>query len=281
MGGLVRKVRSENNDFQHVMVLRDNRKARQKYREFFVEGVRCIESMLAHHWEATGFYYDADRRLSPWAQSILDASRARMHYALSSPLMQKLSEKEETSELIATARMPDDDFNRIPVRPQLLAVILDRPANPGNLGTSIRSCDAFGADAVIITGHAADPYHPQAVRGSMGSLFAERVLRSSSHEELLGWCEQVRARLSELQIIGTSARGDTPLSALDHTRPTILCIGNETSGLAPRLAAACERTIKIPMRGWASSLNISCALSIMLYEFESRRSQAGRQNGSS
>lgn len=271
MHGSTRKIRSENNDFQHALVLRDNRKARQRYREFFVEGVRSIDSLLAHHWEATAFYYDADRQLSRWAEEILDSSRAKVHYAVSGPLMQKLSEKEETSELLAAARIPDDDFARIPLHPALLAVVLDRPANPGNLGTSIRSCDAFGIDGVIITGHAADPYHPQAVRGSMGSLFAQRVVHSPGHAQLLQWCEQARSVLPALQIVGSSARGELRLCDLDCSRPTVLCTGNETSGLAPRLAEICEHTVRIPMRGWASSLNISCALSIMLYDIADRR----------
>ena len=267
MTGHLRKVHTENNDFQHVMVLRDNRKARRKYGEFFVEGVRCIESLLAHQREVTGFYFDAERQLSSWAQQILDASRARKHYALSSALMAKLSEKEETSELVATARMPDDDLSRIPIHAGLHTVLLDRPENPGNLGTSIRSSDAFGVDGVVITGHAADPYHPQAVRGSMGSLFAQRVVRSESHQQLADWSSAIRQQYPDLQIVGTSARGEKLLSELDCRRPTIICAGNETEGLAPRLAEMCDTMVRIPMRGWASSLNVSCALSIMLYHF--------------
>jgi len=260
----------ENNIFQHVLVLRDNRKARSKYGEFFVEGVRCIDSMMAHRWEATAFYFDGRRSLSEWAVRVLDASRSARHYPLSPQLMKKLSQKEETSELVATARIPEDDFDRIPVHGRLLAVVLDRPSSPGNLGTSIRSCDAFGADAVIITGHAADPYHPQAVRGSMGSIFAQRVLHSHSHAQLGDWISSARSTLPALQIIGTSSHAEVTIGDLDRSRPTIFCVGNETTGLAPQLAEICCCTASIPQRGWASSLNVSCALSIFLYEFRSK-----------
>ncbi len=267
----IKKIDRETNDFQHAMAVRDNRAARQKYREFFVEGVRSIESLLAHKWEATAVYYDADRKLSDWAKKILDSSRAPKHYPLSGNLMKKLSEKEETSELLMLARMPDDDFARLPVHENLLAVLLDRPANPGNLGTSIRSCDALAADCVIITGHAADPYHPQAVRGSMGSLFAQKVVRSSSHQELLEWSAAIRERYGRLKVIGTSSHAEHALWQIDYSGPVILCMGNETTGLAPRLQELCNEYVSIPQYGWASSLNISCALSIMLYQISRQR----------
>ena len=63
------------------------------------------------------------------------------------------------------------------MKPDLLVVVFDRPTTPGNVGTLIRSADAFGAAGVIITGHAADPYDPKAVRASTGSLFAVPVVR--------------------------------------------------------------------------------------------------------
>ena len=68
------------------------------------------------------------------------------------PLMEKLSQKEDTSELIAIVAMPADDLARIPERENLLVVVVDRPTNPGNLGTVIRSCDALRVDGVIIDG---------------------------------------------------------------------------------------------------------------------------------
>jgi SpoU rRNA Methylase family len=64
-------------------------------------------------------------------------------------------------ELLAVVRLPDDRLDRIPAGPDMLVVVFDRPASPGNIGTLVRSADAFGASGVIITGHAADPYDPK------------------------------------------------------------------------------------------------------------------------
>src|SRR5204862_5928572 len=130
------------------------------------------------------------------------------HVELERSLMEELSSKEETSELVALVGMPPDDLDRIPRRPDALLVVLDRPASPGNLGSVIRSADALGAGGVVVAGHAADPYDPQTVRASQGSLFAVPVVHVASAEEL-------EPRLEGLQVVGTSAHGDVELAEVD------------------------------------------------------------------
>src|SRR4029079_3999527 len=96
-----------------------------------------------------------------------------------------------------------DRLGRIPPGDDLLVVVFDRPSTPGNIGTLIRSADAFGATGVIVTGHAADPYDPRAVRASTGSLFALPVVRVPSHREVLAWIGD-----AGVQVVGTDERGD-------------------------------------------------------------------------
>ncbi len=264
-------IRVEDNNFQHLQVLKENRTKRHRFKEFCVEGVRSINSLLAHNWEISAFYYPANRKLSEWARQILGQSKAPYHYEVNPLLMEKLSEKEETSELLVAAKMPSFDLARIKIHPNLLVVILDRPNSPGNLGTSIRSCDVFGVDGVIVTGHGADVFHPQAIRGSMGSLFAQTVLQVAAQVELLKWLEMVRTTMGSLQIIGSSAKAEMPLSEVKISGPTILIAGNETFGMNANYQELCDTTVSIPQFGWASSLNVSCALSILLYEISKQR----------
>jgi len=103
--------------------------------------------------------------------------------------MGKLSQKEDVSELIAIAAMPADDLARIPERENLLVVVVDRPTNPGNLGTLIRSCDALRVDGVIIrTCHSVDLYDPETIRATVGSFFSLPIIRLPSSQELIpGW----------------------------------------------------------------------------------------------
>src|SRR5256886_13820679 len=113
--------------------------------------------------------------------------------------------------------MPADDLVRIPAGPELLVVVFDRPASPGNLGTLIRSADAFGASGVIVTGHAADVYDPKAVRASTGSLFSVPAVRVPSHRHALDWTAQLRGRGVAMQVVGTDETGELDAAGYDFT----------------------------------------------------------------
>jgi tRNA G18 (ribose-2'-O)-methylase SpoU len=266
------RVYSENATFQHFETLRRNREKRQHHREFVVEGVRAINLALEFEWTVNGWLYAPERKLSGWATGILDKHPAPVHYELAEPLLAKLSSKEESSELLALVAMPADDLARIPIDPNMLVVIFDRPASPGNLGTLIRSCDALGADGLIITGHAVDLYDPETVSASVGSLFALPVMRIPSPRDLEPWFATVQDKLGSVQIVGTSAKADRPITQQDWTQPTVLVIGNETTGLSAHYRQRCDTLVTIPQMGAATSLNVACAASIMLYEIQRQRS---------
>jgi len=266
------QVRSENNAFQHVEVLKRNRTKRQTYGECFVEGVLPLTRALEHGWPLRTLVYTSGARLSKWAQEIVDRSTAETHLALSPTLMARLSDKEDPSELLAVFATPPDDLSRIPAHDRLLVVAFDRPSNHGNLGTIIRSCDALGADGLLITGHAVDLYDTRTLRASVGSLFALPVVRLISYRELADWQAKVAAQIQDTQIVGTSAKAEVNVAEVDLTGPTILAIGNETMGLSRNYRAICQQMVSIPMSGAASSLNVANAASILLYEAARQRS---------
>jgi TrmH family RNA methyltransferase len=132
-------------------------------------------------------------------------------------------------------------------------------------------------DGLIITGHAVDLYDPEAIRATTGSFFTVPAVRLASHQELVPWFDQVRAKLGALQIIGTSAKARLPIADCDFTPPTVLVIGNETHGLGEAYRALCNRMATIAMDGSATSLNVACAASIMLYEIDRQRRNAARE----
>lgn len=265
------KIRSRDNHYQHVDVLRRNCEKRTHFREFVVEGVRSINAALQFGWGIHAFLYAAERKLSAWAVGILARSSARQHMELRPDLMAELSDKEETSELMAIVACPEDDLGRIPVSAHMLVVVFDRPGSPGNLGSSLRSCDAMGAAGAIITGHAVDLYDPVTVRASTGSLFAVPTVRLSSAKQVFAWKSRLIESGIDPQVVAADERGAKAASLVDFTRPTILVMGNETSGLSQTYRESCDVSASIPMTGSASSLNISCAASIFLYESYKQR----------
>ena len=119
---------------------------------------------------------------------------------------------------------------------------------------------------MIVTGHAADPYDPKAVRASTGSLFAVPVIRADSHREVLDWMAALRAGGLPVRIVGTDEHGAADLADYDLTGPRVLLIGNETHGLSAGWRAACDEMVRIPITGAASSLNAASAATVVLYE---------------
>lgn len=262
---------SENNDFQYIETLRRNREKRSKNKEFFIEGVRPINQAIKYGWDIRAFGYARNKKLSIWAQDILKKSSAKIHYELPIKLLEKLSNKEETSELITILGMKDDDLARIPLKDNPLILIFDRPSSPGNLGTLIRSSDALGVDGIVITGHAVDLYDPEVISASTGSFFALPIIRKPSHNDLVAWIAEIKKDYKDLQIVGTDEKGSEKIDQHDFKKPTILLVGNETSGLNKSYRTMCHSMVNIPMYGSASSLNVACASSIVLYEIDRQR----------
>jgi 23S rRNA (uridine2479-2'-O)-methyltransferase len=209
--------------------------------------------------------------LSGWARDLLRDVPGRQ-VAMSSGLLAELGEKGEGApEVVAVVEMPNDDLHRIAVGPSFLGVVLDRPASPGNVGSIIRSADAFDADGVIVTGHAADVYDPRAIRASTGSLFARPVVRCPSHREVIAWVEARRADGCPVVLAAADEHGETNVFDHDFTQPTLFLVGNETTGLTAAWRTRCDVTVRIPITGAASSLNAASAATTILYESTRQR----------
>lgn len=265
------KIYSENNDFQFVETIKRNRTKRHRAGCFFVEGVNQINALLKSSFKVRSLYFSREQKLSGWAEEVLAGSRAETHYNLPESLMQKLSEKEERSELIALAEMATDDPARLPLKQGGLYLVFDRPGNRGNLGSIIRSADALGCDGLIVTGHAVDIYDQETIRAGLGAFFTLPFVRMSSPAEVSGWAAKLGEAAGDMQIVGTTVKTESFIDDCDFKKTTVLLLGNETKGLSAGYKEIAHSMVKIPIFGTASSLNVACAASIMLYEISRQR----------
>jgi TrmH family RNA methyltransferase len=166
-----------------------------------------------------------------------------------------------------------------PGRPEALArdglvVVATAIADPGNLGTLLRSADAAGATAFLLGAGSVDAYNPKVVRASAGAIFGIPVVDAEQE----GWSTvEALDALGELgrQRLGATAGAGVAHTAVDFTRPTAIVLGNEAHGLDDAVAAHLDGHVHIPMAGPAESLNVAMAGTVLC--FEAARQTAGRR----
>lgn len=266
----VLKITKENATFQVLNALKSNREKRN-HEGFIFEGVRNINNAIAYNWKIKAFIYSSDKGISDWAKDILKNSKAETHYDISFELLKKLSNKEDASELLALAEIPEDDLKKVTAKNNPLVVIFDRPSSPGNLGTVIRSCDALGVDGLVITGHAVDVYDPETISATTGSLFSLPIVRIQVQNNIEEWIRGMREKYPTLKIVGTDENGSETIYEHDFKTPTIILVGNEKRGLSAGYKEMADTMVSIPMQGSASSLNVAVATSIVLSEINRQR----------
>ena len=179
---------------------------------------------------------------------------------LTAELFTRLSDREGPTGVAAIVAIEERGLEHLVVGQQSLFVALQEVANPGNLGTIVRTADSLGVDGVVVVGPSTDPYSPSAVKASMGSLFSVPVVHVPAVVDLLAW-----ARATRLTVVTTSARARSVLDDVVLALPAVVLLGNEGAGLAPDVLAAGDIDVRIPMTGSASSLNLAVAAGIILY----------------
>lgn len=246
------------------------RKEREATGLFLVEGITHVAAALEAGAAIEYLCYAPDLLTSPFAKDLIAQAAARNIpcYSVTTDIFESLAEKDNPAGLIAIAHKPTaspstslrTSLQSLVSSHQSLHVALVSPQDPGNIGAILRTMDAVGASGLLLLDGGADPYHPNAVRASMGALFSIPIV-STTFVEFIEW-----ARRDGFHLIGTSARGTADYRAADYKRPLILLLGSEQKGLSPEQMAACDQTVRLPMRGKVSSLNLAVAAGVMLYE---------------
>ena len=144
-------------------------------------------------------------------------------------------------------------------------VALEEVRDPGNLGTIVRTADAAGAAGVILAGTCCDPYSPEAVRATMGSIFAVPIVKL----ERRAFLDLVQRWPGDTVATLIDARED--FRRVAYQAPELLVMGGEGPGLSAEAAAACRRSVRIPMAGNLDSLNLSIATALALYQIRGAR----------
>ncbi|MFL6110662.1 MAG: TrmH family RNA methyltransferase [Catenulispora sp.] len=254
---------------KRIRLLAD-RKHRRREGAFVVEGLQPVWCAVEAGWEIESLIVAPTLlRGTATEEMVAEQERSGVPVArLSADLFNRLAERDGPGGLAAIVRTRAGGLSALTVRPDALFVALHRIANPGNLGTIIRTMDAVGGAGVILIGDTVDPYSPAAVKASMGSLFAVDVVHTPDADEFFSW-----AARGGVAVLATSGAADEDHWDATYTAPLAFLLGSEREGLPDDLLVRASRRLRIPMVGTVDSLNIGVAASIMLYE--ARRSSRG------
>lgn len=234
------------------------KKARRESGLFLVEGIHHVGEVIEAGWDVEEVLYAPDILTSSFAHDLI----SRLSFApqpVTPKVMESLAEKDNPQGIIAVVRQKHsrlDDLLNV-----TRAIALVSPQDPGNVGTILRTMDAVDADALFLLDGGVELYHPAVIRSSMGTLFWKAIVQTS-FDRFVKW-----AREGGYQLIGTSVRGDVEYHTLMPHSPWALVLGNEQKGLSIEQIKACDVTISLPMKGRVSSLNLSVAAGVLLYQF--------------
>lgn len=244
------------------------KKGRAETSLFLAEGARlAIEAAELGVWPEILLFAPAARERAP-ARRLIEEAEARKVRTVETgeAVLAQVSKRDNPQTVICAYRQWLAPLAQIEGD---LVVALDGVRDPGNLGAIVRTADAVGARGVVLVGETCDPFSPEAVRATMGSLFAVPIARAD-----LGELKRFAAARGAF-LIGASLRGRLldPDAALPLR--TVAFMGNEQSGLSETMEAACDMLVRLPMRGRADSLNLAAATAVLLYDIWRRRGYDG------
>jgi len=257
------RITSLQNDRVKAIRALEMRKARRETSQFVAEGAAVLISARDHGWQPEILVLGPEAEANPITRPLTAwAERAKadcLH--VSGPVLEKLASKDNPQSVMAVFQQRWIDVPKPEVvGSDALWIALEEIRDPGNLGTIIRTADAAGAAGIILVGQTCDPYSREAVRASMGSIFAvplARLEHDAFHVLARGW---------KGEVVGTHLNGRQDFRAVTYAGPCLLVMGNEGAGLSANAAAACRRLVRIPMVGSLDSLNLAVATGLMLYE---------------
>lgn len=239
------------------------KKFRDQQRAFMAEGLKLVIDALDAGWTIRTLVFARNAADNPAVQKVAARTVAAGGLVLeaSGKVLSGITRRDNPQMVVGVF---EQRLVPLPsVRPGAgeVWVALDRVRDPGNLGTVIRTADAVGAAGVILVGETTDPFSIEAVRATMGSVFAVPLAKAGV-EAFLAWRKTFPGLM-----VGTHLKGAVDYRRIDYGEgPVLLLMGNEQQGLPETLAQACDRLVRIPQAGRADSLNLAVATGVMLYE---------------
>lgn len=244
---------SANPKFKRLIALLQKSSERRESALFTVEGVREISHCIEAGYKPDCIFFCPDIV----SEETLPQCR---HFALSAGLYAKAAYREGTEGAIGVFQAIEHPLSSLHLKDNPLIAVLESVEKPGNLGAVLRTCDAAGADALIICDPRTDLYNPNLIRASIGAVFTVPTAVCTTAQAIT-FLKSKGIRILTAQLQDSSLYYDCPM-----TKGTAIVMGTEATGLSDEWRQAADAHIRIPMLGKLDSLNVSVSAAILLYE---------------
>ncbi len=244
---------SANPKFKRLIALLQKSSERRESALFTVEGVREISHCIEAGYKPDCIFFCPDIV----SEETLPQCR---HFALSAGLYAKAAYREGTEGAIGVFQAIEHPLSSLHLKDNPLIAVLESVEKPGNLGAVLRTCDAAGADALIICDPRTDLYNPNLIRASIGAVFTVPTAVCTTAQAIT-FLKSKGIRILTAQLQDSSLYYDCPM-----TKGTAIVMGTEATGLSDKWRQAADAHIRIPMLGKLDSLNVSVSAAILLYE---------------
>lgn len=264
-----RRIDSPKNPLVKELVRLRERRDRDRSGRFLIEGTREVERALSAGVPLSELLV-APELMRPEALALASrVERAAIRVTeLAGSAFARVSMRQHPDGVLAVAPTWRTELGELELGPTPLLLVLDGLEKPGNLGALLRTTDAVDADAVFVTGRGTDPFNPNVIRSSMGSIFS-RPLVTAGEPEL-----QEFLRDRGVRVIATAPAAEKPYWDADLRGSVAVVLGTEHQGLGEGWLSGAAERVHVPMAGMADSLNVATAGALLLYEaLRQRRSR--------
>jgi TrmH family RNA methyltransferase len=234
---------------------------------FYLEGLRIVGEAFEAEAEIETLVVAPELLHSEFGEKLVQRQREldRKVLEVSVAVFERLAMKEGPQGIAAAVRQTWFTLDKVTIHAGRPWVALESVADPGNLGTILRTNDGAGGEGVILLDQSTDPYDPGAVRASMGAIFAQKIVRATLDE----FARRLHAQ--KVALIGTSDAAQQDYHQYAYPERVVVLMGSERQGLSRAALQLCDAVVSIPMLGKSDSLNLAVATGVVLYEMLNQR----------
>ncbi len=262
----IERIRSRSHEL--IQAVRETSSGKNK-EYFLLEGVRILEEANRVRFPLEALFFEPGLKTKPRAGELINdlQNKAQRVCAVDESLLHSIGEVENSQGILALAKRPRYELSTLLEKEKApFLLIAAGLSDPGNLGSLIRSADAAGAGAVLVTEQSVSPFNSKCVRATMGSVLRLPVLESQPWPAIEEFLKQKSVR-----IVATDSHEGIDFRDADYSGPIALCLGAEAEGIPKEIRKATSLTVRIRLHHDVESLNVAAAGAILLFEIAGAR----------